>query len=265
MNARPRRPTRQQAARGWYRIENSSGTGDRPAIVRLYDEIGFWGVSADDFASELDAITASTIELRVNSPGGEIFDGLAIYNALQRHPATVTAYVDSLAASAASFIVQAADKIIVNELGQMMIHDGIGFAFGNAADMRELADQLDKLSNTIAEIYSARSGTPADTWRTAMRAETWYNAQEAVDAGLADELEPIKRRESADNRAPLTQLWDLSPFRYAGRNAAPPPVVMPASRQPAPSEESSLFDQLFTDDSSAILAADDPFAALKGV
>jgi ATP-dependent protease ClpP protease subunit len=279
---RVNRATRAQERRGWYRITNAAGDGARPAQVHLFDEIGYWGTSAAMFIDELRAVTAGDIELRVNSPGGEIFEGYAIYNALASHPANVTAYVDGLAASAASFIVQAADSIIMKETSQMMIHDGIGFVFDNANGMREQADLLDKLSGQIAEIYAARTGVPAADWRTAMLAETWYTAQEAVDAGLADEVEPMRRRgeggstnSAAAAHDALSQLWDLSPFRYAGREAAPAPAIARASRrapesvaiEPAPAALANADGLLgwLLDHSEPVTVNDtDPLAALRG-
>lgn len=155
--------------------------------IDLMDEIGYWGTTAQDFVDELLAIDASVIELHVNSPGGDVFDGLAIMNALADHPATVNVVVDGLAASAASFIAMAGDNVKMNRGSQLMIHDAIGFSYGNAADMEEMAALLSRISDTIAGIYADRAGGKADDWRDLMRAETWYSATEAADAGLADE------------------------------------------------------------------------------
>lgn len=166
------------------RVENAA---DR-AEVYVYDVIGDWGVSAGDIVAELRAIGDLPIDLHINSEGGSVFDGLAIYNALRNHSKPVTAYVDALAASAASFIAMAANHIVIAKNASMMIHDAIGFAFGNAADMRALADLLDESSETIAEIYDDHAGGGVSHWRDLMRAETWFRGQAAIDAGLADEL-----------------------------------------------------------------------------
>lgn len=155
--------------------------------IDLMEEIGFWGITAQDFVDELLAIDASTIELHVNSPGGDVFDGLAIMNALADHKATVNVVVDGLAASAASFIAMAGDSVKMNRGSQLMIHDALGFCVGNAADMEEMVTLLGRISDTIAGIYADRAGGTAEDWRALMRAETWYSATEAVDAGLADE------------------------------------------------------------------------------
>jgi ATP-dependent protease ClpP protease subunit len=174
-----------QTKTDWYRIVNKA---DRSASVMIYDEIGFYGVSATDFVKEISALDVDSIEVQINSPGGDVFDGIAIYNALKNHPAKVTTRVDGIAASAASFIAQAGDDRVMTRNGQMMIHDASGLCIGNAADMRSMTDLLDKASDNIADIYEQASGKPAAEWRVAMLAETWYSADEAVAAGLADSV-----------------------------------------------------------------------------
>jgi ATP-dependent protease ClpP protease subunit len=170
-------------------IKNAAGP---KAVIRIYDEIGFFGVSAEDVAAALEDITADEIEVQINSMGGDAFDGVAIYNALRSHPAQITTRVDSLAASAASIIAQAGDKRIMLTGSQMMIHDAWGLAIGNAEVMRSTAGVLDKLSNTLADIYEERSGRAG--MRDEMLAESWYTHDEAVEAGLADEaVKPSKK------------------------------------------------------------------------
>src|SRR5690606_8034659 len=104
-----------------------------------------------------------------------------------QHQAHVTVIVDSLAASIASVIAMAGDRVVMAKNATMMIHDGHGLSIGNAADMREMADLLDKVSDNIASVYAERAGGDVAEWRERMRAETWYSADEAVSAGLADE------------------------------------------------------------------------------
>jgi ATP-dependent Clp endopeptidase proteolytic subunit ClpP len=209
----------------WYRIEAKS---DDLAEVMLYDEIGgWWGTTAADFANDLSKVKAKNITLRINSPGGDVFDGLAIYNSLKQHSATVTARVEGLAASAASFIAMAGDTVQMCRGSMMMIHDAMGFGVGNAGDMRELADLLDKASDNIADLYAARVGGTVDGWREAMRAETWYTAREAVEAGLADEM----LGEDGPDGGPAN-VFDLSIFAYAGRDAAPAPWMPGRARTP---------------------------------
>lgn len=202
---------------------------DGVATLRLYDPIdswgGYWGISAKEFADTLDGLEDDVEEIRlhINSPGGEVFEGIAILNQLRNHKARVVAVVDGLAASAASFIATGADEVVMGRNTELMIHDAWGICIGNAADMRDLAGRLDHLSANIAGIYAAKSGGTVDDWRAAMLAETWYSADEAVEAGLADRVE-------GDNDQPKDK-FDLSTFNYAGRSEAPPPPV--AKRKPA--------------------------------
>jgi len=216
--AKAQKSRQHRDGRTWYRIENVAA--DR-AEVYLYDLIGEWGVTADDFVSELRGVNAGHVDLHINCEGGEVFDGLAIYESIRQHPANVTAYVDGLAASAASFIVQAADHIVMAKRARMMIHDAHGLTIGNAADMREMADLLDDLSDNIAAIYAERAGGTPAQWRQAMRGPngasdgTWYGAQEAVDAGLADEVaSKADRAEPGDQTtsAPVTVAWNPNDF-----------------------------------------------------
>ena len=192
-----------QGRNDWYKIKNLA---DRAEIM-IYDEIGYFGVTASDFVRDLKAITTNRIDLHLNTPGGEVFDGIAIFNALRQHPAEVHVTVDELAASIGSVIAMSGDRIVMSRNSQMMIHDGLGMGIGNAADLRELADLLDKTSDNIASIYAERTGKDATHWRALMRAETWYSADEAVAAGLADEVEPARERETAPENT-----WDLSIF-----------------------------------------------------
>lgn len=227
--ARPLRSTRRLAnlagqRPGWYSITNSAaGTG--PALVSIYDEIGFFGVSAGDFLADLRGI-AGDIELHLNSPGGDVFDGVAIYNTLRQRAGTVRVIIDGLAASAASFIAQAASpgQLEIAPHAQMMIHDGFAMGIGNAGDMRDLADQLDRVSNEIASIYAERTGKPAEHWRSLMQAETWLTDKETVAAGLADKIH--------GQEAPAAE-WDLSIFaRYAPQEPAPVPAVANTASAP---------------------------------
>ncbi|WML79174.1 head maturation protease, ClpP-related [Streptomyces sp. VNUA74] len=175
-NLRPR-------AASWYEIKNLSAD---TAEISLYDEVGLWGVTASAFADDLRGVTVKNITLRISSPGGDVFDGLAILNSLRQHPATVNVIVEGLAASAASFIAMAGDTVQVAPQAMFMIHDASAMCWGNAEDMTETAALLDKASNNIAAVYAQRAGGTVEGWRAAMKAETWYTDREAVEAGLAD-------------------------------------------------------------------------------
>ncbi|MCW2900997.1 MAG: peptidase ClpP [Streptosporangiaceae bacterium] len=201
-----------QGRNDWYRIKAQAG---QPTVIHVFDEIGYFGVTAKDFVTDLADIKGD-LDVRLNTPGGEVFDGIAIYNALKNHDGLVRITVDSLAASIGSVIAMAADpgNLIVAKTASMMIHDGFGMGIGNASDLRQLADLLDKTSDNIASIYADRTGQPAAQWREAMLAETWYVGQEAVDAGLADFVQGADPPDPDDG-------WDLSVF--ARRPVQPPP------------------------------------------
>ena len=185
------------------------------ATLRLYDYIdsdgGYWGISANEVAEALDAIDGDVerIELRINSGGGAVWDGLAILNTLRAHEAPVTAVVDGVAASAASFIAVACDEVVMMPQSRMMIHDALGLCIGQAVDMREYADFLDDASDNIAEIYAQRAGGSTEDWRQTMSAKgllgQWYSAQEAVDAGLADRVDGVATQGDGEpeDRAPV--------------------------------------------------------------
>jgi ATP-dependent Clp endopeptidase proteolytic subunit ClpP len=185
-----------KAAPGWYDIK-AAADGSK-ATVRIYDEISLWGVSASTFVDEISALDVANLEVQINSPGGDVFDGLAIYNALRTHPAKVTTRVDGLAASAASLIAQAGDERVMLTSSQMMIHEAWGVAMGPAATMREFADLLDKQNDVLADLYARHGGQSAEHFKGLMSAETWMNADEAVEAGLADRvLDPSDKKSSA--------------------------------------------------------------------
>lgn len=191
------RPRPAAQTRKPWRIVNQSSDNTE---VYIYDDIGqdWWGegISSQQFADELDAIETPNITFRFNSQGGHVFEGIAMHAAIARHPANTLGIVDSLAASAASFILMACDRVEMAKASRLMIHDaGVGgfYVEGNAAELRaakedleELATLLDGLSNTIAEIYADKAGGTVAEWRAVMAKDKWYTAEEAVTEGLAD-------------------------------------------------------------------------------
>lgn len=240
----------------WYRIENlvqSPGT----ASIYLYGEIGMWGIEAGDFIRDLNQVTATAIELHVNSMGGEVFEGIAILNALRAHRATVTTYVDGLAASIASVIAMAGERVVMGRNTTMMVHEASAIAFGTAADLHAMGDVLDQQSGNIAAVYAEKAGGTVDAWREVMRAETWYTADEAVAAGLADEVDTSGAPDRAE--PPVEEMvatFDLSVFRYAGRENAPAPAnIVPRNSAPAP--EPAAVEPLAEPDP---VAAEEPVA-----
>ena len=143
----------------WYSIQAKA---DQSADISIFDEIGFFGVNAKQFIGDLKAIDAKTIKLAINSPGGSVFDALAMYNALRQHPANVEVTVLGVAASAASLVAMAGDTIVMPENAFMMIHNPLNFAYGNADELREMADVLDKIGASLVATYANRTGLPED-------------------------------------------------------------------------------------------------------
>ncbi|MFN3517960.1 MAG: head maturation protease, ClpP-related [Sphingomonas sp.] len=155
----------------------------------VYDVIdGFWGVSAADFSRELAAITTPNIALRVNSPGGDVFEARAMMTAIADHPANIVAYVDGLAASAATALTLACDSVEMAEGAFYMIHQAWTFAMGNADDMTATAALLGKIDDVLVDGYAKKTGKKSDEVLALMKAETWFTAQEAVDAGFANKI-----------------------------------------------------------------------------
>lgn len=208
--------------RGEYGIRNAA---DSVTEILLYDEIGedpFFGggISAKQFTEDLQTIDTPEIHLRINSPGGDVFEGLTMLNAIRRHPAKVTAFVDGIAASAASFIAMGADQVVMARNSQMMIHDARGVGMGPAEVMLDLGERLNRASDNIASVYAEKTGQSPKVMREAMQAETWYYDKEAVAAGLADRVETNK---TASDK--VKNSFNLSIYAYAGRAEAPAPYL----------------------------------------
>lgn len=165
------------------------------ATIRMYGPIdswgGWWGISAEDMAGVLDALPASVeqIVLRINSPGGEVWEAMAILNMLGAHRARVIAVVDGIAASAASFIAAGCDETVMSRGSQMMIHSPSCLWWGNAADMRKAADFLDVMEASSIEIYTEKAGEK--DWAALLAAETWLTAAATVELGLADRVDTV--------------------------------------------------------------------------
>lgn len=208
----------------WYEIKAAA---DNVAEVYVYDEIGGWGILAADFVRDLQAIDADTVNVRISSPGGSVFEALAMYASLKNLEATVNCVIDGLCASAATVIAMAGDTITTAPGSMWMVHDASGTVFGNASDMQAMADLLDKTSQNIADIYAARAGGTAKDWRTAMQDETWYTADEAVSAGLAADglTETTKTQQVAAkvpvlvNKEPSGFVFDADLFRTLVKEA----------------------------------------------
>ena len=173
----------------WFNIVNKADKSE----IWIYEQIGedFWsggGITAKSFQKELATIKSSQIDLHINSPGGEIFDGITIYNLIKQHPANVTTYIDGLAASIASVIAMAGNEIYMAENALMMIHNPWGFAMGDSDEMRKTADLLDKIKESLIVAYNSKSGMKDEEIQSLMAEETWMSAQEAMDYGFVDEI-----------------------------------------------------------------------------
>lgn len=235
------------AAAGDTSAADSPAPAGSVATLRIYGPIdswgGFWGISAADVSKALDGLGEDVTEIRVriNSPGGEAWEGLAILNMLRAHRARVVAVVDGVAASAASYIATGADETVMSPGTQLMIHDASAFAYGPAAVMRKAGTFLDSVSNAIASLYAEAAGGTDAAWRAVMVEETWYTAQEAVDAGLADRVGVVAdagaSTTAGDDQPPeldpmsddVEDRFDLSIFNFAGRSHAPAPKTPAAS------------------------------------
>lgn len=203
---------------------NFKGSGDKRAELLLYGDISdssWFGdeVTPKQFKADLDALgDVAELDIYINSGGGDVFAGFAIYNMLKRHAAKKTVYVDGLAASIASVIAMAGDRIIMPENAMLMIHNAWTIAMGNKAKLRKIADEMDKIDGSLAGIYTARTGKPEADIVALLDAETWFTAQEAVDAGLADEIEAKKKLAASVDGAFLSlngQKFDLSRYKNA--------------------------------------------------
>ena len=208
----------------WFEMRASA---QQAAEIAIYDDIGAYGVSARDFIAELRTLSAPVIHLSINSPGGSVFDALAMYNALRQHSADILVDVLGVAASAASLVAMAGDKIIMPENSFMMIHNPWSATAGNAEELRGMADTLDKITASLVAIYAGRTGKPEDEIKALLDAETWLSADEAVAKGFADELRPAM---------PIAARFELERMPEAVRNvwALSMPAPMAAPSQPVP-------------------------------
>jgi ATP-dependent protease ClpP protease subunit len=208
--------------------------------IFIYDQIGdgFFGdgLTAQDIVIQLKNLNTRRLNVRVNSPGGDVFDGFAIYEALNRHPAEVTVYIDGLAASIASVIAMAGKRIVIAETGRVMIHNVTTVAWGTAAELRKQADICDQLTQTIISVYEARTGADRATLARWMDEETWFDADQALGKKFADEKGPALRAAAQ---------FDLSAFGYVRAPASDPEshkdqaAGASPSAAPAPAEDSS--------------------------
>jgi ATP-dependent Clp endopeptidase proteolytic subunit ClpP len=214
----------------WYRIQAKENK-PKAADISIHDEIGLWGVSASAFMRDLRGMgELDEIHLSIHSPGGDVLDGWAIYNSLKNNKAKVTARVEGLAASMASVILMAADVIEIPENAYVMIHNPWGVAIGDAEELRDTAELLDKLGNGLVNAYASRTGNDEDEIREMMSAETWMDGKEAVERGFADTL--------LNGVALSARAFDTRKFRMTPNaiqaNSESPEQVAPVEVTPTP-------------------------------
>lgn len=234
----------------------TDGPGAAELWIDDYLEAPNWfgdGISSRDVREALDAVGSRDVIVHLNSGGGDYFEGVAIYQAFRQHPGDVYMSVGALAASAASVVAMAGDTVGIGDGAFIMIHEASGFAYGQADEMLAMADLLDSIGAEIAGFYARKTGTPADDWRTSMKAETWYGPTAAIDAGLADEhLDPPDADPDAIDDGDDTE--DMTDDEADQLAAVFPTLGRPAVRttpapDPAPEPTSADWDSvLFPDD-----------------
>ena len=233
--------------RTWY---NFKQTDTDPAVLSIFDDIGAFGVSAKSFLNDLASAQGDSVRVEINSPGGDVFAGLAIYNGLRNSGKKVNVRVLGLAASAASLVAMAGDTIEMPENSFMMVHIPWGFAMGGADDMRDTADMLDKLGVSLASTYAKRTGKSAEEITALLDAETWMSAAEAVDAGFAT---------AVISEVPVKAAFDLDRLpanvraAYASAKAsapAPAPTLADTIESQAAAADLSAFAAVFAADAS---------------
>lgn len=217
--------------------------------ILMYGTVG-WEITAAETIAKLADMTGD-VTVRINSYGGDSFEGVAVKNALRAHDGHVTVVVDGVAASAASVIaVGGADRLVMRPGAELMVHDAWTFVDGNAADLTKVAADLERTSQAMADLYAGKAGGAAEQWRDMMRAETWFSAQEAVDAGLADAVEDGRTAE-------MPVLAKTGPrFAYAGRERAPKPKILEEESMAFTHEVAKRLGLSATDvDEATVLAA----------
>lgn len=202
------------------RVQTST---DDEATLYVYDVIDdWWGINAESFVTAVNDLKVKTLNVRINSPGGDVFSARAMQTALRQHPANVVVHIDGLAASAATFLAMAAREVRISAGAFFMIHNGWTFLFGNADELRKEANLLDAVDDSIANDYVSRTGLNKDVVITMMAEETWLSANDAVKHGFADQVINVVADNDVENRT-----FDLSAYRH-------PPLAYTERKTPDP-------------------------------
>ncbi len=265
-----RRPKASAKSNSWFSMKASAAD---EAEIYIYDEIGFWGVTARQFVSDLQALgDISHINLHINSPGGDVFEGIAIFNALKFHGAAITVHIDGVAASMASMIAMVGNPVIMPENTMMMIHKPWGFAGGDANDMRDYADLLDKMESVLIPAYASKTGKSAEEIAAMLEDETWMSGSECVAQGFADQTTPSlqamaciqsKRIEEFEKMPQSIRNMITPP-----RNVNPREPANPTNpQQPAPTpvlDENAIRAQVVAEQKARVNGIQDLFAMFGG-
>ena len=196
-------------------------TQGEAAHVYLYDVIDAWfGVSAQMMVDALKSASGKTVHLHINSPGGDVFESVAMATAIAAHDGDVIAHIDGVAASAATRVALAAKEVRIADSGLMMIHNSWTIAWGNSEEIRKTADLLDKVDTGIVADYARKTGASDQQIRDWMAAETWFNAQEALDNKFVDAIDSTTQ--AAANK------WDLSAYQNAPKQPERPAEAVAA-------------------------------------
>lgn len=255
----------------WFRMQ-AGDQGD--ADIYIYDEIGFWGVTAKQFIRDLNALGDIThINLHINSPGGEVFEGIAIFNALRNHGAGITVYVDGVAASMASLIAMAGDTVIMPENAFMMIHKPWGISRGDAEKMRTYADRLDKLESVMVPVYAQKTGKTTDEIAVMLADETWMSGAECLAHGFADQVTPAvremaciqsKRTEEFKKMPESIRNMITQPSDRAPREATTTQAVTEPAPAPAAPDEETIRASVLAEQKARMSGINDLFAMFGG-
>lgn len=258
--------------KSWFRMKAS---GDKTADIYIYDEIGYWGVTARQFASSMKALgDLDHINLHIHSPGGDVFDGIAIYNLLNSHTASKTVYIDGLAASMASVIAMVGNPIIMPENAMMMIHKPWGITGGDANDMRDYADLLDKVEAVLIPSYAKKTGKSSDELALLLGEETWMTAQECLEHGFADQISTAVQAMARINSKRIEE-FDAMPNALKNMITKPKATTQaPANPQPAPApaavpvpaalDENTIRNQVIAAQKQRVTGIKDLFAMFGG-
>lgn len=211
-----------------FEVVNSTADTGVEATIYLYDMIvsndweaeWYGGVTPMMFITELANITADTVHLRINSPGGDVFGARVIEQAIRESNKTIIAHIDGYCASAATYIALACSKVIIASGGMFMIHNAWTMAWGDKTDLTKTATLLGKIDSTLAATYAAKTGKTVEEIAAYMDAETWFTAQEAVDVGFVDEISAAQNGQNGTQNA---SAWNMSVYRNAPKPAKPAP------------------------------------------